>query len=142
LQEKLDRLERERREADERYNAALTALDRAITPPPELPHAPPPYDVARMEELNRAWDPLPAGPPPIDRSLKGRLRGFIWRLIGPPLEIQRQFNSALVDHLNRNIAVHEERQKAAASTIAFCAERIDAMARFQAHLIQYLQTVT
>ena len=45
-------------------------------------------------------------------SLKGRLRAFIWRIVGPPLETQRQFNAALVDHLNRNVHAHEESAKA------------------------------
>ena len=142
LQERLEILERERREADDRYNEALTALDRSIGSQPELPHPPPAYDASRVGDLNRTWDVLAAGPPAIDRSLKGRLRGFIWRLVGPPLETQRLFNAAIVDHLNRNLAVHDERQKAAASTIALCGDQMAALARFQSHLIQYLQTVT
>ena len=142
LQQRLERVERERVEADARYNETLTALDRSLGPAPELPHPPPAYDVTRMADLNRTWDPLPAGPPVIDRSLKGRLRGFIWRLVGPSLETQRAFNSALVDHLNRNVAVHDERQKAAASTIDLCRDQIAAVARVQAHLIPYLQSIT
>lgn len=142
LQQRLERLERERREADERYNEALTALDRSIGAAVDLPHPPPAYDVSRMDELNRDWDVLPDGAPATDGSVKGRLRGFIWRMIGPSLERQRQFNSALVDHLNRNVAVHEERRRAAESTIATCAEQMAALARFQSHLIQYLQGIT
>jgi SAM-dependent methyltransferase len=142
LHQRLERFERDRLEADRRYNDALTALDRAIGAPPDLPHPPPAYDVARMGDLNRLWELLPSGPPAMDRSLKGRLRGFIWRLIGPPIETQQQFNAALVDHLNRNVAVHDERQKAAASTIGLCSDQMAATARFQAHLIQYLQTIT
>ena len=142
LRDRLDRLERERAEADARYNDALTALDRSMAPPVELPHPPPGPDVSRLVDINRTWDILPDGPPAIDRSLKGRLRGLVWRLIGPPLQTQRDFNSALVDHLNRNVSVHGESQKAAASTIALCGSQIEALARFQGHLIQYLQTVT
>lgn len=142
LQQRLERLERERFEADERYNEALTALDRSIGAAPDLPHAPPSYDTTRMGELNSGWDLLPSGAPAIDGSLKGRVRGFVWRLIGPPLEAQRQFNAALVDHLNRNIAVHAERQKAAASTIALCGDQIGALVRFQSHLMQFLQQIT
>ena len=62
----------------------------------------------RLPEVNRHWNILAGGPPQIDRSIKGRLRGFVWRLIGPPLETQQQFNAALVDHLNRNLAAAEE----------------------------------
>ncbi|MCC7042577.1 MAG: class I SAM-dependent methyltransferase [Acidobacteria bacterium] len=142
LQQRLERLERERLEADRRYNEALTALDRSIGAPAELPHAPPAYDVARVADLNQSWDLLPSGPPVMDGSIKGRLRRFIWRLVGPSLEAQRQFNAAIVDHLNRNIAVHDERQQAAASTIALCGDQIAAQARFQSHLMQFLQTIT
>lgn len=142
LQQRLDRIERERREADDRYNAALTALDRAIPPSPDLPHPPPGYDTTGLDILARTADLLPSGPPAIDGSLKGRLRAFVWRLIGPPLESQRQFNAALVDHLTRNLAVHEERRKAAESTIALQADRIATLAAFHTRLIQYLQTLT
>jgi 2-polyprenyl-3-methyl-5-hydroxy-6-metoxy-1,4-benzoquinol methylase len=142
LQQRLERLERERLDADQRYNAALTALDRSIGAPPDLPHPPPAYDTTRMAELHGAWDLLPSGPPALDGSIKGRLRAFVWRLIGPPIETQRRFNSALVDHLNRNIAVHDERQRAAASTLALLGEQVSALARFQSHLLQFLQTIT
>ena len=43
---------------------------------------------------------VPAGAPSIDRSLKGRLRALIWRIVGPPLETQKGFNASLVDHLD------------------------------------------
>jgi SAM-dependent methyltransferase len=142
LHQRLERFERERLEAHKGYNDALTALDRAIGGPPDLPHPPPAYDVARMGDLNRLWELLPSGAPATGRSLKGRLRGFIWRLIGPPIEAQQQFNAALVDHLNRNVAVHDAQQKAAAATIGLCSDQIAATARFQGHLIQYLQTIT
>lgn len=142
LQERLERSERERREADARYNAALTALDQSIPPSPDLPHPPPEYDTTGLAQLQQTWDLLSGGPPVVDRSFKGRLRGFIWRLVGPPLETQRQFNAAVIEHLNRNLAVHEERRKAAATTIALCADQAAALARFQSHLIQYLQTMT
>jgi SAM-dependent methyltransferase len=142
LDERLARLADEQAAADARYNDALTALDRALAPIPDIPHAPPAYDASRLEAVNQSWDILPSGPPRTDRSLKGRLRGLIWRLAGPPFEAQRRFNAALVDHLNRNVAAHEETAKAAASTIACLKGEIEARARFQAHLIQLLQSVT
>src|SRR6185503_13129457 len=99
LEDLLARLDRERLDADRLYNEALTAVDRAIQFAPALPAPPRPYDATRLPEINGVWDILPSGPPRIDWSLKGRLRGFIWRLIGPPLETQKQFNAAVVDHL-------------------------------------------
>jgi len=142
LQDLLARLERERDEADRRYNDALTALDRSAQPMPEIPHPPPAYDATQLAAVNEAWNILPNGAPPIDGSLKGRLRGLVWRLVGPPIETQRHFNAALVDHLNRNIAAHVEAEKAIATAIAVIRQQADALSRFQAYLIQYLQTIT
>ena len=124
------------------YNDALSALDRVLEPRVDLPHPPPPYDDTKLTAVNEAWNILPAGAPAIDTSLKGRLRAFIWRMVGPPLETQRQFNAALVDHLNRNVAAHQEAQKAIASAIATLGEHLERQMRLQSHLIQYLQTVT
>jgi SAM-dependent methyltransferase len=142
LEARLTRLEQERQEADLSYNRALTALDRAIGAVPALPHPPPPYDPTKLPELNRTFDILPGGPPAEDRSLKGRLRTFIWRLVGPSIEAQRHFNATLVDHLNRNAAAHEEAERAIASTVALLGDQLEALVRFQHHLIGYLQTIT
>jgi SAM-dependent methyltransferase len=139
---RLERLERELQEADRRYNDALTALDRSIAPPPAVPDAPAPADRARLDELNQRFDLLAGGPPPIDRSLKGRLRGFVWRLVAPPLERQRDFNAALVDHLNRTAATLDAQCEATAALVDACRDHMGAIARFQSHLIQYLQTIT
>jgi SAM-dependent methyltransferase len=136
------RLERERVEADRLYNAALTALDQALQQSPRLPPAPPRFDDQKVSPLNAGWDILPAGPPPIDRSLKGRLRSFIWRLIGPPLEAQRRFNAELVEHINRNVAAHQESQRAIEALLAVVRREFDALVRFESLLIQYLQTIT
>jgi SAM-dependent methyltransferase len=142
IEDLLARLERERRDADRLYNEALTAVDRAIQTVPGLPGPPRPFDPARLPEINAAWDTLPAGPPSIDRSWKGRLRGFIWRLVGPPLETQKRFNAALVDHLNRNAGVQQEWTRTVAALIEEARRGFDALVRFESLLIQYLQTIT
>ena len=142
LAERLAELERAREDADRLYNQALTALDRALGRPSDLPHPPPAYDATRLADLNDTWNLLPAGSPVIDRSLKGRLRGLVWRMVGPALETQQRFNAALVDHLNRNATAHAEAARAIASTIALVRDRINAELVFQSHLIQFLQTIT
>src|ERR1700730_5472440 len=138
----LGRLERERLDADRLYNEALTAVDRAIQAVPSLPGPPRPFDPARLPEINAAWDILRAGPPSIDRSWRGRPRGLIWRLVGPPLETQRQFNSALVDHLNRNAAAQQDWPRNLATLIEVARRESEALVRFQSLLVQYLQTIT
>jgi SAM-dependent methyltransferase len=142
LDDLLARLERERLEADRRYNDALTAVDRALQSVPALPAPPAPYDSSRLADLNTRFDILPDGPPPMDGSLKGRLRRLVWRLIGPPLETQKQFNAALVDHLNRNAAAHAASARSLASIIDVLGRELGALVRFQSLLIQSLQTIT
>ena len=142
LEELLSRLERERQQADTLYNTALTALDRAVLDRPPMPDPPPAYDDTKLPDVNAAWNILPGGPPTIDRSFKGRLRGFVWRLVGPSLDTQKQFNAALVDHLNRNVTAHREAQKAIATAIEVIRQQAEGLAHFERHLIQYLQTVT
>ena len=142
LEDLLARLERERLEADRLYNEALTAVDRAIEEAPALPDPPRRYDDSRVTPINLAWTILPAGPPPIDRSLKGRLRGFVWRLVGPPIDAQQRFNGEIVDHINRNVAAHQELQQATSGLVAAAGRQFEALARFESLLVQYLQTIT
>jgi 2-polyprenyl-3-methyl-5-hydroxy-6-metoxy-1,4-benzoquinol methylase len=142
LEDLLARLERERLEADRLYNDALTVVDRAVRDAPSLPDPPRPYDDGRVTPINLAWPILADGPPPVDRSLKGRLRGFIWRVVGPPLEAQHRFNAELVDHINRNVAAHQEAQQATAKLLDVARREFEALARFESLLVQYLQTIT
>jgi SAM-dependent methyltransferase len=141
LEERLSRLEQERQDADRRYNDALTALDRAIGARGDLPAHPAPYDATRLPDANQSWD-LPTGPPTSDRSFKGRLRSFVWGVVGPVFASQRQFNSTIVDHLNRNVAAHEQAKAAADALIASLATHIDRQLQVQSQLMQLLQTVT
>jgi 2-polyprenyl-3-methyl-5-hydroxy-6-metoxy-1,4-benzoquinol methylase len=142
LSVRLERLERERARADDEYNDRLTQVDRSLLKRPEFPHPPPAYDESQITPLNQFWNILPEGDPAIDRSIKGRLRGFIWRLIGPPLNTQKSFNAALVDHVNRNVAAHREAERAIATTIELIRQQTDAQLQFQSALIALLQSVT
>ena len=142
LEDLAERLERERLAADRLYNDALTAVDRALSPAPIVPRPPQAADTSRLADVNRHWNILAGGPPQIDRSLKGRLRGFIWRLIGPPLETQQQFNAALVDHLNRHATASEEVPRTLTKLVEAVRQQFDTLTRFQSLLVQYLQTIT
>jgi len=142
LEDRLKRLELERAEADRLYNERLTAVDAALLGIPEFPHAPPAYDDTQITQINHHWNILPDGAPAIDRSLKGRLRGFIWRLIGPSLTTQQAFNAALVDHLNRNIDSHRETQRAITSTIELVRGKVESLVHFQSALLGLLQSLT
>jgi SAM-dependent methyltransferase len=142
LDDLLARLERERMQADRRYNDALTAVDRAIQVVPALPEPPAPFDAGGVDAINRGWRILPDPIPADDRSLKGRLRGFVWRLLSPPLQAQQQFNAALVDHLNRNEAAARQTPERMGALIAAMRSQLEALVRFESLLVQYLQAVT
>ena len=142
LETVLARLERERADADRAYNDALTAVDRALGSLPAPAEAPPPFDDSRRADLNGAWNLLPDGPPAADGSLKGRLRGFVWRLVGPALEQQARFNSILVDHLNRNAPGEAVARETTRALVAAVGAELEARQRFQSTLVQYLQTIT
>lgn len=66
----------------------------------------------------------------------------MWKLVGPSLDAQNHFNATLVDHVNRNVESQREASKAIASAIAVMGDHFERERRVQAHLIQYLQTMT
>jgi SAM-dependent methyltransferase len=142
IEDLLARLERERLDADRLYNDALTAVDRALRSVPALPPGPPGYDASRLEALNRSWNVLDSTPPPTEGGLRGWLRRVVWQLVGPPLEKQQQFNSALVEHLNRNAATHQASAAALTSLIDAAGREFAAVVRFESLLVQYLQQIT
>ena len=142
LADLFERLDRERRSADRLYNDALTALDRARQDRQARPPLPPPvfHDASLVERLNLGWKIAPE--PAIDRSFKGRLRGFVWHVVGPALDAQQRFNAVVVDHLNRNAVAHDRAEHAAAALVEAARHEIDALDRFEWLLLQFLQTIT
>ena len=139
LEDTLRRLERERDEADRRYNDALTALDRANPggfSPPGLVRA---SDEHQLAAINEAWKTLQEPPP---GGLKGRLAGFVWRTIAPSLQRQLTFNSLLVDHLNRSAAAARESFRAQEELAGALERRFAALNEFNARLLIYLQQIT
>lgn len=137
----LEALEQERTQADEAYNAALTALDRAIPHAPGRPADPPAPEATRLGALNELWRTMPAAPPP-GRGLRTRLAQFVWRWVAPGFERQQAFNSALVDHLNRTTERQRETVSRAAAATDAAQSYAVALSTFHAHLIVYLQQLT
>ena len=111
-----------RRALQRRADRARSVASRRL---PEFPHPPPAYDASRLSRTQPDLGHAAGRASGHRRSLKGRLRGFVWRLSGRPLEAQRHFNATLVDHLNRNVAAHEEAEKAIATTIALVREQVE-----------------
>lgn len=139
--EELARLKRERDEADRRYNEALTNLDAVVQKPRDFPHPPPPYDEFQITPLNQRWELLPLKPDE-GRGWLRRLRTHAWAMVAPLFERQQAFNSALVDHVNRNVAMHRETARALDSTLSMFREDHRRLVEFQSLLILYAQQIT
>ncbi len=140
--DEIERLRAEREEADRAYNDALTAVDRAIPHLPAFPHPPPAYDEFQVTPLNRRWN-IVAEPP--DAQFSGwrrKLAGFVWNLVGPVFERQQAFNAILVDHVNRNVAVHRATRDAIETTIATVRAQVESLEVLHNRLILFLQRIT
>jgi hypothetical protein len=134
-----ERLKAERAAADREYNEALTRLDQAIQQlPASFPHPPPPADEHQVTPLNALWR---LTPPPAT-TLKRRLAAVVYRMVAPLFEQQQAFNSAVVDHINRNVKVARESRAAAASTLTVLRDTIADLVRFQSALVRYAQQIT
>jgi SAM-dependent methyltransferase len=141
LTDLVTKLERERVEADRRYNDALSALDAALPGTIALPSAPPLPDEAKVPDIHRALEGTTAPAQP--GTLKTwRLDAAIWSVVVPALERQQQFNAAIVDHLNRNLAAERDARAATGAVIEATRRHLDTLAAFHHRLIQYLQQVT
>lgn len=140
LEETLGRLKQERDDADRRYNEALTALDRALPGPSDVPRPARGFDDHQLAALNDAWNTIPG--PPDASGLQRRLAGFVWRIVAPYLQRQLTFNSLLVDHLNRTAAAEREALRAAEQTADLLRERLASLVEFNTRLIVCLQQIT
>ena len=136
----LDRLKFERETADRAYNDALTRLDQAIQRlPADFPHPPPGPDEHQVTPLNTLWK-IDAGPPA--GGLKNRLIASVRQIVAPMFAQQQAFNSAVVDHINRNVAVDRQTRDAIESTLAVLHAQIAELIKFQSLLVMFLQQIT
>jgi len=132
-------LKAERAAADRDYNAALTRLDRAIQQlPADFPQPPPGPDDQQITPLNTLWKIV--APPA--RGLRRRFVAAIRRAVAPLFEQQQAFNSAIVDHLNRNLPVSRATRESIASTQTVLYDTIAELVRFQSLLVVFLQQIT
>ena len=124
------------------YNAALTRLDAAIQAIGRWPESPGAADRSQLDRINAEWNILPAGAPPLGAGVRGRLAGFVWRLLGPALQQQLTFNGALVEHLNRDAEARAKADRGVADALATMREGFDGLVRFESLLVQFLQKIT
>ncbi len=88
------------------------------------------------------WSILPTETSNGSGGWRARLTGFIWRIVGPSLQRQQEFNAALIDHINRNVALHRETTRAFEDQSAWLRNLVSAVVSVQSRLIVYLQTIT
>jgi len=132
-------LKAERAAADRDYNDALTRLDRAIQQlPADFPHPPPAPDEQQITPINTLWKIV--APPA--RGFRRRFIDGIRRAVAPLFEQQQAFNSAVVDHLNRNVPVARATRESIASTLTVLRDTIAQLVRFQSLLVNFLQEIT
>ena len=136
----LANLKQEREDADRRYNDLLSALDGAVQQLRQMPPPPPPYDENQFTTLNERWDLIAVRPRVA--GWRGRLQSLMWSLVGPLFERQHAFNSALVDHLNRNITAHRGTAASLSSVLTLLQEELARTVEFQTKLIQFVQQIT
>jgi len=141
IAEDLARLRHERDQYDRVYNDALTVLDGAIQRLREMPLPPPTYDESQIGTLNERWELLPLKPSE-SRGWLRRLRSYIWGTVAPVFDRQQAFNAALVDHVNRNAAMHRETAASIAGTLAVVRDHMARAIEFQSKLILYAQQIT
>jgi SAM-dependent methyltransferase len=137
----LARLTREQQDSDRLYNDALTALDHAIQRLREWPAPPSPYDEHQITPMNERWELLPLKPADTGGWLQ-RIRTQVWAMVAPLFERQQAFNSAVVDHVNRNVATHRELTSVVANTLSACREQLAELVTFETKLILYAQQIT
>jgi hypothetical protein len=136
----LELLRAERESADRDYNEALTRLDRAIQAlPAAFPHPPPSLDEHQVTPLNTLWQ---IDGPPEGGGLRGRFAGAVRRAVAPLFAQQQAFNSAVVDHVNRNIPVARQTRESMETTLAVLRDHIEALIAFESLLLMFLQQIT
>ena len=136
----LARVKAAREQADAAYNAALSALDAALPGAATMPHASAAPDETQVTPLNEQFDV--AGALQLPGGLKGRLMRPVWALVAPLFARQEAFNAALVDHINRNVAVGRSIRDSQAALIETLRIELERLATFHSALIMYLQQIT
>ena len=83
-----------------------------------------PFDDHQVSPTNNGWQLAPPEGPDLGIGWRKRLRGFVWRFVGPLFQRQEAFNATLVDLVNRNAQIAREQQQAIDSLSA----RVDEVA--------------
>ena len=137
-----NRAEAARAEAHRLYNEAFDLVDRARQKSPDWPDPPPRYDEDKLHLVNTLWDILPDGAVKRPDGLKGPVFDAVWPILEPILRQQREFNSNIVNHLNRNIEAHRQANDALGKIVPGLREGFNGMCLFEHLTVHFLQTIT
>jgi SAM-dependent methyltransferase len=135
LEDLVARLERERREADRRYNDALTAVDRAIQSNPDVPSI-------RLAQDQPACPSFRRDAERARSSVWSRLARAVRRAAGLGPALQERLDAAVLAELERQAARHLDLRQELVTLRAWIATQAEDTARFESLLVQYLQTIT
>ena len=140
--EDLDRLARQRQDAERGYNDALTLLDQALPHPLEAgAEAAVPDDAGPAGLDAPPPSPWPAPDPDAPRRLRW-LRRLLAPVVGPAFERQARINRALIEHLQRRAVAAGAERRHAEETAARIGTHLAETLTFQSRLLQYLQRIT
>src|SRR5882672_1169502 len=120
-------------DADPCRGPTISPRSRPNAQPPPVP------DEHQVTPLNTLWK-IDARAP-----VRGWRRGFVAgvrRAVAPLFEQQQAFNSALVDHVNRNVQVSRQTRESVASTLTVLRDTTADLIRFQSLLVLFLQQIT
>ena len=80
--------------------------------------------------------------PPAGAGWRGRFAASVQRIVAPLFERQQAFNSAVVDHINRNAPGQRHTREAIEGTVAVLRDQLAEIVRFQSLLVMFLQQIT
>jgi hypothetical protein len=96
-------------------------------------------DEHQVTPLNTLWK---IDAPRLTGGWRGRFVSAVRRAVAPLFEQQQAFNSALVDHVNRNVQVSRQTRESMATTLTMLRDTIGDLIRFQSLLVMFLQQIT
>ena len=134
-----DRFERERLEADRRYNDALTALDRTLVGAPDVPPAPHPSGSSGPELA--ALADVTSGFLPTEPWWRGGMR-HIWRVFAPVFNRQQMFNARIAREMAESAARDGDTRRTLHEIVEIVRGRFAALEQFETTLILFLQQIT
>jgi SAM-dependent methyltransferase len=129
----------ERDAADRHYNAALTAVDHAL---PRLPEPASRAAHQRTPPTVREYAGILTSAGAMAGGWRGRLAGFVWRIVAPLFERQQAFNLAVAENLERGHGTTRDAVREMAEELTALRRQLDAFVVFDSRLIQYLQQIT